>query len=135
MVAQAHPADAPRHQPAPEEAAMRILLAAVMSLALTCTALANDSARDADAERAQVKVRLSDLDLSLPADVERLYLRVSRAVEVLCPAPAGDVTRYVQGLACQREVLQRAVETAGIPQLAQLHRERTGTAAGKLARR
>lgn len=105
---------------------MRSLVPTLLVLIPVSMAAAAPADAPPDDDRPTLVVRYDDLDLSRPADIERLYARVRFAVETLCPAPAGDVARFVQGRACRREVLQRAVEASGIPQLSGLHRLRKG---------
>jgi len=110
-------------------AVLALLTAAPLSMAPAA------APRPSDPDHAQVVVRFEDLDLSRRSDVARLYARMRYAVETLCPAPSGDVARFVRGRACQRDVLQRAVERAGIPLLAELHRDHTGGSRDRVVRR
>jgi UrcA family protein len=75
--------------------------------ALAASALAGPAA--AQAEPSSVLVRVSDLDLSRPADAARLDLRLRNAAREVCgDADARNLSLSAQTSGCQAEAIARA---------------------------
>ena len=73
-------------------------------------------------------VRYADLDLSHPAGVDRLYVRLRQAASLVCnPSDTQGVRAQVSYRACAERALDDAVATVNDPNLTALHtRGRSG---------
>ncbi len=75
-----------------------------------------------------VTVSWGDLDLSRPAGLEQLYLRLSEATATVC-SPREDIRNLAlhrERKACLARAMDRAVSQVGYPALEELHASRTG---------
>jgi len=74
------------------------------------------------AEAPSVTVSYRDLDLSRPADVQRLYHRLQEAASGVCMAPSvADLARRAAFNRCYQSVLESAVSEVHSPQLLALY--------------
>ena len=78
-------------------------------------------------------VKLSDLDLTLPRDVRKLYTRLHRAVRTVCDARNAHAPQYVEAVIgpCLKSSMDNAVASINAPALTAYHEMKRGV---KLAR-
>jgi UrcA family protein len=100
------------------------LLAAFSTVALVLDADVAMAATPLDPEPVQI-VRVHDLILSKPADVEKLYVRISRAASSVCnaanPNPFPHTSYFLR---CYRDAMDRAISQINSPELATLYRDK-----------
>jgi UrcA family protein len=97
-----------------KESAARAGILATAILAIGLPAVGSASISSATREEVQLSVNFADLDLSAPAGVERLYVRLKSAVYRACGPTslltAGSLDAAVNNKTCARELLDRAVK-------------------------
>ena len=106
---------------------MSYRIALVLALgAATFAGIAQADVRPSAAQT--LKVSYADLDLSHPAGVDRLYVRLRQAASLVCnPSDTQGVRAQVSYRACAERALDDAVATVNDPNLTALHtRGRSG---------
>lgn len=70
----------------------------------------------------QVRVPHTEADLASPDAVAALYARVQEAGVTVCrEAMRGGIPYYASTAQCRREVIENAIETAGVEALSRYH--------------
>jgi UrcA family protein len=99
------------------------LIAVFSAVAFTLAGGLAMAATPFDPEPAEI-VRLHDLNLSKPADVAKLYSRISRAARSVCNAANPNPLPHMSYLLrCYREAMDRAISQINSPELAVLYRD------------
>jgi UrcA family protein len=71
-----------------------------------------------------VRVSYAGLDLTSERGVQILYQRIATAAERVCPsADSRNLRAFVDGRACRKQAIERAIAQVGNPKLAALHAE------------
>jgi UrcA family protein len=101
------------------------LLLAPVPLACPASELAG---ADPEVHRTQAPVRLGDLDLSRPADVQALYGRIQERAFTLCASlyRRSVATRLQTASSCAAAAVDRTVASVDLPALRALHAARQG---------
>jgi UrcA family protein len=100
-----------------------ICLSALTAGLLAATASAGAVYGSSD-QPPSVNVRYDDLNLATAGGRTKLYRRLKRASEQVCPqADLADIERFTRVQACQVAALQRALRAIGGPLVAQLQFE------------
>jgi UrcA family protein len=94
----------------------------VLAASALLVALAGALAPTAAAERRSQTIRVSDLDLSRPADVARLAKRINRAANEICnqSRPDDGFDAYQRDRDCRVAAIGRALTAINNPMLAAL---------------
>lgn len=96
------------------------IVAGVMGVMVLAAAQAPAAVRD------DVAVNYADLDISTTAGAEKLYERIRRAAEQVCPrVDFMDIQRHAVAVRCQNEAVAHAVNSIASPQLAAVHAARS----------
>lgn len=98
-----------------------LVLAAVLGLALTAPAAAQDAPRS-------VTVRFDDLNLAHEADADRMLWRIERAARRACSLDVHAWGQRVYSRACARRAVREAVAAIAHPTLAMRYSRRIGDA-------
>jgi UrcA family protein len=102
----------------------RTLFAAFSAVAFTLAGGIAMAATPLDPEPAEI-VRLHDLNLYNPADVAKLYSRISRAASSVCNAansnPQPHMSYFVR---CYQDAMDRAIKQINSPELVALYRDK-----------
>lgn len=100
------------------------LIAAFSAVAFTLAGGLAMAATPLDPKPAEI-VRLHDLNLYNPADVAKLYSRISRAASSVCnaanPNPQPHMSYFVR---CYRDAMDRAIKQSNSQELAVLYRDK-----------
>jgi len=112
------------------------LLAAFGAVAIALGAGGAMATTPLDPEAAEI-VQAHDLNLSKPADVAKLYVRISRAATSVCnaanPNPLPHMSYFLR---CYRDAMDRAIGQINSPELAALYRDKVSHgSSGLLAER
>jgi UrcA family protein len=83
-------------------------------------------ALSATPEGPRVEVKYQDLDLSIPANAEVLYNRISKAARRVCQQPGGNAAAKLHEYAlCFNAAVGNAVQSVNAETLTALHQSRT----------
>ena len=99
----------------------RIILAYAAALWLACGLVATNALASDDARSETVK--FSDLDLSSPAAVQALYVRIHAAAWRVCEQPAGELAAVGR---CMRKAESEAIGKLNVPLLTAIYQRKTG---------
>jgi UrcA family protein len=100
------------------------LIAAFSAVAFTLAAVPALAVTPLDPEPAEI-VRVHDFNLSKPADVAKLYSRISRAATSVCNAAnPNPFPHMAYSQRCYRDAMDRAISQINSPELAALYRDK-----------
>lgn len=103
---------------------LRITALAVSFLGVTGLASANASNHGADVQLSKI-VNYSDLNLSNPTGISRLYSRLQSASRDVC-APLDERGSQIKFQACQKDAMQKAVADISVPALTSYYNAKVG---------
>jgi UrcA family protein len=99
----------------------RIILAYAAALWLACGLVATN-VHASDEARSET-VKFADLNLSSPAGVEALYVRIHAAAWRVCEQPAGELAALGK---CMKKAESEAIGKVNLPLLTALYQKKTG---------